>query len=78
MPNLNKNWTAKKAVRFPDTTLIHTLKKQKLHLKDVMNQEALRRLTSAKLAQIKGIALTGRRLLGAVTWKARPDLPVTY
>lgn len=26
---------------FPDTNLIHTLKKQKLHLKDVMTQEAL-------------------------------------
>jgi uncharacterized protein len=26
---------------FPDTTLIHALKKQKLHLKDVMNHEAL-------------------------------------
>ncbi len=25
----------------PDTTLIHALKKQKLHLKDVMNQEML-------------------------------------
>ncbi len=25
----------------PDTTLIHALKKQKLHLKDVMNQEAM-------------------------------------
>jgi uncharacterized protein len=26
---------------FPDSTLIHALKKQKLHLKDVMNQEAM-------------------------------------
>ncbi len=25
----------------PDTTLIHSLKKQKLYLKDVMNQEAM-------------------------------------
>jgi uncharacterized protein len=26
---------------FPDTTLIHSLKKRKLHLKDLMNQEAV-------------------------------------
>ena len=26
---------------FPDTTLIHALKKQKLHLKDVIKQEAI-------------------------------------
>lgn len=25
----------------PDATLIHALKKQKLHLKDVMNQDAI-------------------------------------
>lgn len=25
----------------PDTTIIHSLKKQKLHLKDVMNQETV-------------------------------------